>query len=173
MFRARIVFSVVIILMVASFLFSLIHSGAARKVSAASSAKIRVFEHVSFLGANLDIQQSTRVLPSIPDSANPDDVFDWNDKISSIIVIKGTWRLYEHSNFNLDECGNAVPGWVYVVSGSDNAPGGIAYPCPPSAGFKNDEISSIELVSEENLPDWVIVTPRKVDPKFLIQETTK
>ena len=43
---------------------------------------------------------------------------DWNDQISSMIVISGTWAFFEHSNFNNDVPGSHIeldPGYYSFV----------------------------------------------------------
>jgi hypothetical protein len=87
----------------------------------------------------------------------------WNDSVGSIIVVSGTWRLYQHGRMNtaiddtplelLDLRTKAqTTGWSSVLSATSNGPLKIA--SPELAGIGSD-ISSIELLSTQNLPDWV------------------
>ena len=62
---------------------------------------------------------------------------DWNDQISSIAVVSGYWRVYQHANFNQGYSDNP---WVSRVFGPGN------YAHVEEVGARNDEISSIELV---------------------------
>lgn len=93
--------------------------------------------------------------------------YDWNDQVSSVLVRSGTWRLYENGRCNTELDGTdlesldlstkpSVDGWSCLISGSTEGP--VLYNFGGGSGFANDRISSIELVSQENLPSWA--TPR-------------
>lgn len=91
--------------------------------------------------------------------------FYWNDNVKSVVVVSGTWRLCQHGRLNtrLDDTAleeltpaaakakGAVAGWSCLVSGSSSGP--VEYPTAAN-GVWGPDISSIELVSERNLPDW-------------------
>ena len=135
--------------------------------SAQSGPLLKVYWDTEFGGRCLEVTGDLLDLPKGVDEEGNE--YDWNDQISSIIVVRGTWRLYEHgrANTELDETPleeldlsekAPVQGWSVLVSGSSQGP--VEYPTPESAGFKNDRISSIELVSEENLPSWALFGPR-------------
>ena len=105
-------------------------------------------------------------MPHSLDEAGED--FSWNDWIKSIVVTRGTWRVYEHgrANTRLDETELAeldirskerATGWSCLVSGSADGP--VQYD-ETNTFFAPDEISSIVLVSEENLPAWAFAAPR-------------
>jgi hypothetical protein len=56
----------------------------------------------------------------------------WNNQISSIKVLGGTWAFYADPNFQNQTGGNLGPG---------------DYPDPGNVGIANDAISSIQLVA--------------------------
>jgi len=89
-------------------------------------------------------------------------VFYWNDSVKSVRVLGGTWRLCEHGRLNtaldddelsrLDVSTKARSvGWAALVSAGEEGPGD--YPTAAGWGWAPD-ISSVELVSEEVLPEW-------------------
>ena len=55
----------------------------------------------------------------------------WNDKISAIIVVSGTWRFWEHKDFQ-GRHWDLGPGY---------------YPWVEAAGIPNDVISSFQAIS--------------------------
>jgi hypothetical protein len=171
--RSHRIVALMIVAVVGLSLFAAWRSAATQTASAQGVPRLHAFKHVSFNGDYLDIAGDTPTLPKTEEGVVIDEenaCRDWNDQITSIIVVQGTWRLYQHANFNKDEDGNAVDGWSCLVSGSDAAPDGVRYPRPASLGFGNDDISSIELVSEQNLPDWVRRAPQRVAPEKLIHD---
>ena len=71
----------------------------------------------------------------------------WNDSISSVIIIRGTWVFYENSSFNEDKHGAVVtvgPGYYSFVE--DPSFGG--------SGMKNDTISSMAPIAAEPELTW-------------------
>ncbi len=64
----------------------------------------------------------------------------WNDTISSIIVVSGTWQFYEHSNYGGARSNALTPGYYPWVE-------------DPSVNIANDSISSFQVLSF--LPDGV------------------
>lgn len=125
-------------------------------------AALVLYSEPGFLGRSLLVTGS---LPDLPREVLTDgSVSDWNDNVRSIRVIQGTWRLYQHGRFNteLDETpleslnlDSKAPamGWSALVSASASGEG--MYPDGASGCFGED-ISSIELVSTENLPEWAL-----------------
>ncbi len=54
----------------------------------AAAARVVVYEHIDFGGDKLDTKFDKSYVGA-----------SWNDKISSIKVKSGTWRFYEHANY--------------------------------------------------------------------------
>jgi hypothetical protein len=119
-----------------------------------------VYWEEDFQGPALEVGGSLPDLPTQVDAAgNP---LDWNDRVRSVVVKSGTWRLYQHgrSNTKLDDTPledfdlgtkEKEAGWSCLVSATSKGP--LELRNGAAGGFYPD-ISSIELVSEENLPDW-------------------
>ncbi len=63
---------------------------------------------------------------------------NWNDSISSLIVVAGTWQLYENSNFNQDGGG---------ASSNLLTPGYYPWVEDPTVNMANDSISSFQVIS--------------------------
>lgn len=113
-----------------------------------------------FTGPSLRI---TGTLLDMPVELNrAGEEYSWNDVIASVVVVRGTWRLYQHGRCNtaiddtplaeLDLAQKAdSEGWSCLVSG--NSSGEVSYP-GKNCVFAPNDISSIELVSPDNLPDW-------------------
>jgi hypothetical protein len=59
---------------------------------------------------------------------------DWNDQISSIVVVSGTWQLFEHANFGGAASNLLGPGYYSFVEN-------------PDVNMANDSISSFKAVS--------------------------
>jgi len=113
-----------------------------------------------FQGRALEVTGSLPDLPVEADASG--NTFDWNDEVRSIVVVSGTWRLFQNgrSNTKLDETPLAAldvrtkekeSGWSTLVSATSKGP--LELRNGAAGGFHRD-ISSIELVSAENLPDW-------------------
>jgi hypothetical protein len=88
-----------------------------------------LYEHVNFRGDHKHIVNR--------DEANLHSD-GWGDRVSSIQVLSGRWRFYEHTNFG---------GWSVVLE-----PG--LYPDARAVGIGNDTMSSVQRVA----PQWD-VTP--------------
>jgi beta/gamma crystallin len=65
---------------------------------------------------------------------------DWNDSISSLIVVSGTWQLHEHADFGGAKSNLLTPGYYAWVE-------------DPAVNIANDSISSFQVISFE--PDGV------------------
>jgi len=113
-----------------------------------------------FQGRALEVMQSLPDLPVETDIYG--NRFEWNDQARSIVIVSGTWRLFQNGRHNtkLDDtpvealdvrAKEKEAGWSCLVSGSSTGP--VELPNGAVGGF-NTDISSIELVSVENLPDW-------------------
>jgi hypothetical protein len=119
-----------------------------------------LYSEEDFQGPSLEVTGSLRDLPVETD---PDGVqFDWNDRVRSVVVVSGTWRLFQHgrSNTKLDDTPlealdlrtkEKETGWTCLLSATSAGP--LELPSGAVGAFYQD-VSSIELVSEENLPDW-------------------
>jgi hypothetical protein len=88
---------------------------------------IILFEHTYFRG-------KYRIIKG--DASN---LGDFNDKVSSMVVISKIWRLHEHSNY---------AGRQYAVTSFGGPSRDGFYPYPSSWGGRNDEISSVYWVPE-------------------------
>lgn len=119
-----------------------------------------VYWEDDFQGPALEVRGSLPDLPVQVDASG--NALDWNDRVRSVVVVSGTWRLYQHgrSNTKLDDTPLSAldvrakekeAGWSCLVSATSKGP--LALPNGSAGGFYPD-ISSIELVSAENLPDW-------------------
>jgi hypothetical protein len=64
----------------------------------------------------------------------------WNDTISSIIVVSGTWQFFEHDHFGGARSNLLTPGYYPWVE-------------DPVVNIANDSISSFHVVSFE--PDGI------------------
>ena len=113
-----------------------------------------------FQGRSLEVTDTLPDLPKVEDEHG--NVFDWNDEVRSLIVVSGTWRLYQHGRLNtrLDDtpleeldlrAKEREPGWSTLVSATSAGP--LKIPNAAAGGFLR-EVSSVELVSAEDLPDW-------------------
>jgi len=118
----------------------------------------------NFAGPSLEVTGSLADLPVVDDGAG--GVIDWNDHVRSVVVVRGTWRLWQHgrSNTVLDatplafldvRTKEARDGWSTLVSASSVA--ALDLPRGAAGGFAQD-ISSVELVTADNLPDWACVS---------------
>jgi hypothetical protein len=129
-------------------------------------AKLILYWEPDFQGRSLEVTGTLPDLPEVTDTF--DNQFNWNDEVRSIIVVSGTWRLYQHGRFNtelddtplesLDLRSKAKrPGWSCLVSATSQGP--LELPNTAVGGFYHD-VSSVELVSEKNLPDWAAPVAR-------------
>jgi hypothetical protein len=82
--------------------------------------QIVLYEHIDFGGVSTETALSWFFVGDF-----------WNDRISSIVVLGGRWRLYEH--------------WHYEGRYWDLGPG--YYRWVQDSGIPNDTISSFQLVS--------------------------
>lgn len=114
----------------------------------------------SFQGRSLEVTGTLPDLPVVKDEFGNE--LNWNDEVRSIVVASGTWRIFAggRCGTELDDTPlesldlstkKRVPGWSTLLSATSAGP--LAIPSEAAGGFYRD-ISSVELVSEENLPDW-------------------
>ena len=126
----------------------------------AGRPEIILYSGEGFTGRELRVQGT---LVDLPCEENADGtLFNWNDRVESIVVVSGAWRLYQHGRLNtrLDDTPLAeldvraqrpAGGWSAVVAAT--AAGPVEIPDLPAAGLSAD-ISSLELISEDHLPEW-------------------
>lgn len=147
-----------------SILSMLILSGAfvmrAPSTAAQIGPKIILYWEENFEGRSLELTGTTVDLPIVSDAFGNE--FDWNDEVRSIVVVGGTWRVFQ--NGRLGTRLDATPlevldvrakpkaaGWSCLLSATSRGP--LEIPNAAVGDFFHD-ISSVELVSEQNLPDW-------------------
>jgi Beta/Gamma crystallin len=75
---------------------------------------------------------------------------DWNDTISSVVIISGRWQFFENANFN--NVDGRTEG-ASVIHG----PGYYAFVEDPQFNMQNDTISSILCVSDQPEGDDPVV----------------
>jgi len=85
-----------------------------------------LFEHGSFHGRHRHIFNSE-------DNLNAEEDSDFNDRVSSIVVVSGNWRFFR--NFNFDDAYPAILG-----------PG--IYRSVSAVGILNDDISSVQVADQ-------------------------
>lgn len=156
--RKLIVFTAVCLLLGLSGLAYVSTTGPAQAQIAAQPA-IVLYSGIDFTGRSLRVIGTLFDMPVFEEG---EGVFDWNDQVGSIVVESGTWRLYQHgrANTQLDDTDIALfdvtvkapaRGWSAVVSATSQGPLTIADPAVLGIGM---DISSVELISSDNLPDW-------------------
>jgi hypothetical protein len=133
-----------------------------KSLAQVSNAKLILYWEPDFQGPSLEVTGTLPDMPVITDDRGAQ--FDWNDQVRSLVVLSGTWRLHQNGRLNtrLDETPLAlldlvtkerVEGWSCLVSATSRGP--LYLPTGAAGGFAYD-ISSIELVSEDNLADWAL-----------------
>jgi hypothetical protein len=127
---------------------------------AGAGPEIILYSGEAFSGRSLSVTGTLYDMPKLSDAAG--EVWDWNDQVRSFVVVSGTWRLYQNGRCNtaIDETPleslqvrtkAAADGWSGLVSAT--SAGSLEVPFPGAIGLGPD-ISSIELISSANLPDW-------------------
>jgi len=56
---------------------------------------------------------------------------NWNDKVSSFVIVSGRWQFFKDINFHFEQGGTLGPG---------------LYPFVEEFGIDNDSLSSVKLV---------------------------
>jgi hypothetical protein len=131
-----------------------------RAAAAGGTPEIILYSEPDFQGRELHLYKDAVDLPF---DQLGDAILPWNDSVGSIVVVSGTWRLYQHGRLNteIDDTAlealdvrqkAAATGWSSALSATSRGPLRIA--SPEHAGIGHD-ISSVQLVSSENLPDWL------------------
>ncbi len=127
------------------------------------TSQIILYSGENFTGRSMTITDTTFDLPSVFNESG-EEVFNWNDEVRSVIVVGGTWRLYENGRCNtqLDDTKlqdfsaklkPVVGGWSSLVSATSMGP--FKIPSVAVGGIWRD-VSSVELISTQNLPDWAM-----------------
>jgi len=129
---------------------------------AARAPELLIYSGRNLAGRSLSV---TGTLLDMPKGADAEgNEYSWNDHVRSIKIVSGTWRLYQNGRCNTlldDSASDSVdvsrktlePGWSCLVSANSQGP--VEIPGVEFGGFAED-VSSIELVSAENLPDWAV-----------------
>jgi hypothetical protein len=131
------------------------------QAAAGGKAEIILYSEPNFQGREYHLYEHAVDLPY-------EDLEDgtqmlWNDNIRSLVVVSGTWRLWQNGRMNtiLDDTPRELldvsvkppaGGWSSVVSGTSR--GALTIASLELMGIGPD-VSSIELVSVGNLPDWL------------------
>jgi hypothetical protein len=58
---------------------------------------------------------------------------NWNDIVSSFVIVSGTWQFFKNVNFDFQQGGNLGPGLYSFVQ---------------NFGIDNDSLSSVRLIAE-------------------------
>lgn len=117
------------ILAVAALLFVAIASFAPSAVAGEATRLARdipqivVFDNENFLGDHAHM------------FGNMKELGKWGNSISSMIILSGTWQVFDDEDFKGTNMGSLGPGM---------------YPDVTAKGIKNNSISSIRLVSPAN-----------------------
>lgn len=131
-----------------------------RAAAAGAAPEIILYSEPDFQGRELHLYEDAVDLPF---EKLGDAILPWNDSIGSIVVVSGTWRLYQHGRLNteIDDTPlaaldvwqkTAATGWSSILSATSRGP--LRITSPELAGIGPD-VSSVQLVSSENLPDWL------------------
>jgi hypothetical protein len=132
---------------------------------AEESLEIILFRGENFTGNQIRLTNSVLDMPQGA-LDGPEELRGWNDTIGSVIVVRGTWRLYQHGRHNTgidtDESPEQVvlaekvpeKGWTCLVSAAPDGP--REYASPAIGGWDSD-VSSVELVSTQSLPAWAVL----------------
>ena len=129
----------------------------------AEGPQIILYFGENFTGRSVTLVNTAFDLPT--EEERDGSLFTWNDQVRSLVVVSGTWRLYQNGRLNTRLDGTRLDqfslqgrlpdqGWSALVSGT--SAGRLEVPDVAEAGIGVD-ISSIELVSTQNLPDWALV----------------
>lgn len=151
-------FSVSLALFLIVFVWSVGAGEDASGPEEACGPELIVYSGDAFDGRSLCVRSTLLDMPE-EEMANG-DVYDWNDRISSVVVTRGRWRLYQNGRCNtkldatrlgeLDvSTKQAVGGWSCVVS----ADSGTVRVNLRDGLFADNEISSIELLPKRALPE--------------------
>ncbi len=119
-----------------------------RRKRSEKAPEIVVFWDNEFQSRSLKIKESVADLAALITATGEE--LNWEDNISSIIAKGGTWRLCQNRDFN-----RSAGGWSLLVSAGRR--GDVAQSASECGGWTNDDIASIELVSDTVLEDWAVL----------------
>jgi hypothetical protein len=108
------------LLLVAAYIFVPLASAGEGMRPPRATPQIIAFDNEDFLGDHIHIL------------GNMKDLGKWNNSISSMIILSGTWEFFDDDNFGGTKVGEYGPG---------------KYPNVAEKGIKNNSISSIRLAS--------------------------
>jgi hypothetical protein len=131
-----------------------------------AGAELVIYTGENFTGQYYTVTSTLLDMPKGVDDGPEADRYGWNDSVKSLVVVRGTFRLCMHGRLNtkIDDtpveeltveaakAKGSAGGWSCLVSANSQGPVQFA---SPINGVWGSDISSIALVSEENLPDWV------------------
>ena len=99
----------------------------ASSVGSAWAAEIILYDHRNFEGRSLTLHESVADL----------DDYDFDNEVSAVNVISGTWELFRDDNYESNHGPSKVLG-----------PG--EYPNLSHVGFKRNKLSSVRLISDDD-----------------------
>ncbi|HEY7200800.1 MAG TPA: beta/gamma crystallin-related protein [Candidatus Dormibacteraeota bacterium] len=91
------------------------------------AGEVILFEHANFRGRH-------RHVLNAEDNLNADDDDGFNDSVSSIVVVSGSWQFFRNSGFDDDYPSILGPG---------------VYPWVEDVDIRNDDLSSLRVVDQE------------------------
>lgn len=98
---------------------------------------------VVFKDANFNIDNSNQFISLAPGWGYSYVGDGWNDTISSVVILSGTWQFFENAGFN-GAFATVGPGWYKFVE-------------DPQFNMQNDTISSILCISDQPQGDNPVV----------------
>jgi hypothetical protein len=111
--------------------------------------EVVVFEDAGFGGLqrrfNYDVSNATWYHAYLPGELQ---YRNWNDLISSVIVISGTWQFFSDIDYGGAHSYEVKPGRYWYVEG-------------PEVNIANDKISSFKVISNDPQSDSFVVYSRK------------
>ncbi len=99
----------------------------AASVGSVWAAEIILYDHRHFEGRSLTLHESVSDL----------DDYDFDNEVSAVIVVSGTWELFRDDNYESNHGPSKVLG-----------PG--EYPNLSHIDFKRNKLSSVRLISDDN-----------------------
>lgn len=95
-------------------------------------AELIIYVDANFGGLHTHIFQSTADFTQLALGGSGSGIGgNWNDKVSSFVIVSGTWQFFKNINFDFQQGGNLGPGLYSFVE---------------DFGIDNDALSSVQLV---------------------------